>query len=227
MSRKFIPSREAELLQWSENFCAGMAKLSGPLGLAAQQVQAYQSQHEAFAALYEKAQDVARRTQVIVQQKNDAKRSLVRLARQLARQIQDSPETTDEMRSALGLTVHVMKRKRIARPSDVPQIDVLRMDGSQVHLRLTRGPCGRSSKPAGVQGASVFSYVGDEPPNEVGRWTFEGNTSRTICAVDVTCSTDRVVKAWLTACWYNPRGESGPAAKPVCVQIARTMVTAA
>jgi hypothetical protein len=52
------------------------------------------------------------------------------------------------------------------------------------------------SKPAGVSGASIFSYVGAVPPADMSAWKFEGNTSKTAVQVvfpNTTAGGDGVV----------------------------------
>jgi hypothetical protein len=75
-------------------------------------------------------------------------------------------------------------------------------------------------KPAGVQGASVFSYVGATPPVEVTGWTFQGNTTLTTIDVTFASTLPPGTVVWFTAFWYNPRAKAGPGCSPVSAILA-------
>ena len=71
---------------------------------------------------------------------------------------------------------------------------------------------------AGVAGASVFTLVGAEAPADPAAWQFEGMITRTTFAVsfEQRSGADTV---WVSAFWYNEKGQSGNASAPVSVNL--------
>jgi hypothetical protein len=51
-------------------------------------------------------------------------------------------------------------------------------------------------------------------------WTFEGNMTRPVFAIDLDSAVPAGARVWIAAMWYNTRGQCGPvsAAKSVRVQ---------
>ena len=63
-------------------------------------------------------------------------------------------------------------------------MDVIEILGRAVRVRLhDAAGDGKRSKPAGVKGAAVFSFVGPVPPEDASAFKFEGNTTRTTMTV--------------------------------------------
>ncbi len=81
-------------------------------------------------------------------------------------------------------------------------------------------------KPAGVSGASIFSYVEATAPSDISAWKFEGNTGKTAVVVFPN-TTAAGATVWLTAFWFNPRKQSGPACTPVSTNVQRGSVSMA
>ena len=126
------------------------------------------------------------------------------------------PGTTNTQRSDLGLTVRNPEPTPIPPPASAPNIDVLSVDENTVRIRL-HDPANptRRGKPAGVDGAAIFSFVGDDAPTAEATWRFEGNTTRTAINVTFPNTGAPGSKVWFTAFWFNERKQSGPAATPV------------
>jgi hypothetical protein len=81
-----------------------------------------------------------------------------------------------------------------------------------VKLRLTTSSP-RNGKPSGAAGASVFSFVGAQPPTDIDSWVFRGSTGKTEIEVPFD-SSSAASTVFITAFWFNRRAESGPAAQP-------------
>ncbi len=71
-----------------------------------------------------------------------------------------------------------------------------------------------SAKPAGVKGASLFSFVADQAPSDLSAWSFAGDTTENVHDIVVPPQTAAGAKVWLTAFWFNNRMESAPEASP-------------
>lgn len=134
--------------------------------------------------------------------------------------MQKYPGTTDTQRAELGLTVHDVLPSPIPPPADAPGILVESVDGRTVSIRLIdpANPT-RRGRPAGVDGATVLSYVGATRPEDTGAGKFEGSISRTTFDVAFPTTVAAGAKVWLTAFWFNPRAQSGPACEPVSAYV--------
>jgi len=174
-----------------------------------------------FGVALQNSSDPLTRGKRTVFLKNEAKKQLVKLTRELARQINNTLSVTDQQRQELGLTIRKVEPTPVPVPSGKPKIEVIKIDGHRVTLRLSDVEKPKSlAKPAGTAGASVFSFVGVSPPGDFQNWTFESNVTR---PSETTLSFDQSLalgtQVWFTAFWYNPRGQSGPATNPVSTLI--------
>jgi hypothetical protein len=219
MATNFLPSREADLVTWSVNFKTKITATPTAYGLTAAQASAYGTLHNAFVAAYQMANNPNTRSPSNIIAKDTAKNALETSARMLARMVQATPSVTAQQKSDLGLTVRVGPTP-IPPPSDSPNIDVVGRMGTTVSTRLHDGSGSRRGKPAGVAGASVFSFVGTQPPMNVNDWKFEGNNTRTTVDVTFDAALAPGTVVWLTAFWYNPRGQSGPGCTPISAILA-------
>lgn len=220
MATNFIPDREADLVTWSTNFDTLITAAPTTYGLTAAQATAYATKHSAFVAAYQTASDPATRSPSNIVAKDTAKLALVAEARMLARIVQATPSVTAQQKSDLGLTVRDAEPSPIPPPAVAPGIVIVSVSGHTVRVRLqdVSAPTNRG-KPAGVSGATVLSYVGDAPPADAGDWKFEGNTGRTVFDVEFPPAVAAGSKVWLTAFWFNPRKQSGPAATPASAYV--------
>jgi hypothetical protein len=216
----FIPTREASLVTWMANFGSKITSTPTAFGLTAAQATAFGALNTAFVAAYTTAKDPLTRSPANIQAKKTAKVALIANARLLAGIVQKFPAITNAQRSELGLTVH-NSPSPVPPPAFAPGVDVVSVTLNTVRLRLhdTVNPS-RRGKPAGVSGASIFSFVGAVAPTEESGWKFEGNASRTVVDVTFTGATAPGAKVWFTAFWFNAKKQSGPASAPVGTNIA-------
>jgi hypothetical protein len=220
MATDFLPSREADLVTWSANFSALILATPSAYGLTPAQAVGYQALNDAYAAAYQTANDPSTRSPASIVTKNTAKTSLITNARLLAGIVQKFPATTNTQRTELGLTVKDAGPTPIPPPAEMPVLEVTERFGTTVKIKLHDGSGARRGKPAGVAGASVFSFVGPAAPSEIGDWKFEGNTMRPITEIDFAPTLSPGTLVWMTAFWFNPKGESGPGCAPVSTNIA-------
>lgn len=219
-SNDFIPAREADLVTWSINFDTKITATPTDYGLTALQATAYAAVHDAFIAAYNMANDPTTRSPVNITAKNTAKAALIDEARELARIVQATPGVTPAQKEGLGLNPRTNGPSPVPVPEEAPTLDVVVREGTMVRIKLHDGSGSRRGKPAGVAGASVFSFVGATPPVEVSDWKFEGNTTRTVVELNFAAELPPGTIVWMTAFWYNPRGMSGPGCTPVSAILA-------
>jgi hypothetical protein len=216
----FIPGREADLVTWSLNLKTKITATPTAYGLTAPQATAYGVLHDAFVTAYNASANEASNSSAAVVTKNTAKAALIANARLLAGIVQRAPATTNTQRAELGLTVKDAGPSPIPPPAAAPDVDIISATGNTVRIRL-HDPANptRRGKPAGVDGASIFSFVGANPPAEESGWKFEGNITRTAVDVAFPSGTAAGAKVWFTAFWFNERKQRGPAATPVTTNI--------
>jgi hypothetical protein len=61
----------------------------------------------------------------------------------------------------------------------------------------------------------IYSFVGATPPSDPSEFKFEGTTTRTTFDVVFPSSLPGGAQVWLSACWANPRTQSGPSCPAV------------
>lgn len=213
-----FPASDTGLLAWSLNFSTRITAAPVPLGLTAAQATAYGTLHTNFSNAMA-AIDPGERSKSLVSAKNAARSALKTSARQLASIIQGQPAVTDAQKIDLGLTVRNAPTP-IPPPANAPGITILSTAGNTVKLRLIDAvDSANRGKPAGVDGASVFSFVGAAAPTEEAEWNFEGVTSKTRIDIVFPETITPGARVWFTAFWFNARKQNGPAATPVGTNI--------
>jgi len=220
MSKDFLPSRDGELLTWSANFDARVNAAPTTMGLTVAQAAEYTSLHLGFESAMGIVNNPATRTRGAVSAKDAARTPLKAFARELARIINAYPGTSNQMRIDLGLNPRKDSSAPIPLPAEAPALEVASAFGRMLKLKLHPMNSPSKGKPQGVQGATIFSFVGPNPPAELSQWKFEGNTTRTHFEVEFLPSVPVGSQVWLTAFWTNPRGQSGPACVPISAYLA-------
>lgn len=216
----FLPGREASLITWSNNFSTLISATPTAFGLTAAQATAFATVNTAWVTAYNTAKNSLTRSPANIITKNQAKKTMIAEARQLAGVIQKFPTITNTQRSELGLTVPSTPSP-IPVPSSAPAVEINSVSGWTVNVRLHDSTSGsKRGKPAGVSGASLFSFVGATAPADIASWKFEGNTGRT-AKLQVTFDSSNApgAKVWLTAFWFNNRKQSGPACDPISTNL--------
>lgn len=214
---RLFPSTDAGLLAWSLNFSTKISATPLVYGLSAALATGYATLHTAFATNLA-ACDPNERSKSLVAAKNDARTNLKTQARLLAKLVEGTATVTDAQKIELGLNVR-KQPSPIPVPDAPPMVEVTDRIGTTVYIRLHDGS-GRRAKPTGVAGARVYTYIGAAPPATVSEWFEEGQTTRGDVELDFDPETPAGTKVWITAAWYNPRGQLGPGCTPISTVIA-------
>jgi hypothetical protein len=218
MAKNFYRQTDAELVASSLTFSTLISATPEAYGLTAAQATAYAALNTAYAAAYGTAIEPSTRTRSAVAAKDQARKSLVASAKQLATFIIDNLAVSNAQLIDLGLS------PRTARvigpvPGSPPGVAIKSVNGWIVQIRLSDSVTERRGKLPGTIGASVFSYVGEAPPADISAWKFEGSTGRVVLDVAFDNTLAPGTKVWLTAFWFNFRKESGPACDPVSTRL--------
>lgn len=223
MPGDYLPATDGGLNDWAANFGAQITADAPDLGITPEEAGGFTVLQTDYATKYAAATNPETRGRATVLAKNTAKRLLVRESRKLAMKITNNPGVTDQQRNNLGLTVRDDDPSPVAVPDTSPIIEVVSVKGNRISLRLRVSangePVSGRGKPTGVTGATVLSYVGEQPPTEISDWKFEGSTTRTSVLLDMPASLAAGSKVWLTAFWFNRKSQSGPATQPVSTSV--------
>src|SRR6516162_9145654 len=184
MTRDFLPAKDADLLAWSSNFSAKITAEAVSIGLTASQATQYSTLSGAFASALATATEPSTRTRGTISAKNVARTALKAQARDLARIVNAYPPITNQQRIDLGLTPRSGTQTPIQPPTESPVLEVVSANGRILKLKIHSPSSPRRSKPAGVNGSSIFSFVGSAPPADIANWKFEGSTTRTLVDVE-------------------------------------------
>ena len=216
----FLPSREADLTIWSATFSAWITATPLLVGLTAAQALTFKNLNDAWALAFAKANSGETNSDSAREAKDTAKIALKDEARLLAGIIQKFPGTTDQQRAALGLTVPNPTPSPIPAPVDAPNFRSIKTNGWTLSVKIQGADTERRGKPAGCQGAIVWTWIGDtNPPTDIREWSCEGPVTRTNFDVKMPSTLAPLTKMWLTACWYSPRGVIGPLTPPVATRV--------
>jgi hypothetical protein len=214
MSVDFLPSREAALVGWANNFVTLVAEKPTAFGLTEAQATALTTLNTNFVTAYNLCENGAGRSPANVQLKNDRKAALVSEVRKLVRIIQAFPGVSDVERQQLRITVP-KNRSPIPVPQTAPQVTVTGARGRAVTIDIREPNTERRSKPAGTGTAAVLTFVGAVPPTDPALWKLEFVTTRTTAEVQFPYDLPAGSGVWVAAAWQNPRQERGPISVPV------------
>ena len=219
MARNFYLGKHADIVAGSANFSTLITASPTSYGLTAGQATSFGTLNTALQSAFSAAVNPPTRTPVTVEALTLAIKNMRASAVLLAKIVYATPTVNDSQLVGLGLLPRP-SRAPVPPPANAPAIDVRSVSGNTVKLRLhAAGDSTRRGKPAGVAGASIFSFVGTNPPTEETDWKFEGNASRTNIEVVFPSGTPSGSRVWFTAFWFNQRKQRGPAADPVGTNI--------
>jgi hypothetical protein len=218
MARNFYFGKDADIVAGSANFASLIATGFASYGLTTGQATAFGTLNTALQSAYSASVNPSTRTPVTVEAKNVALHNMRVSAVNLAKIVYSTATVNDSQLVALGLLPR-SSRTPVPPPANAPDIDIVSVSGNTVRIRLHEAGSTRRGKPVGVDGASVFSFVGATPPDETSEWNFEGVTAKTVVNVAFPPATAPGAKVWFTAFWFNERKQSGPASAPVGTNI--------
>jgi hypothetical protein len=177
----------------------------------------YTTLHDAWMAAYDAATADGSKSKALVVAKNDAKNALLVLAREYYGQIQSSLAVTNENKTLIGVRVRDSIPSPVPPPALAPLVTIVSVVGRVARFKLADATAPTSRrKPLNAEGATILSYVGATPPaaNDPG-WKIEGQTGRTTFTVEFPNTVAPGTACWVTALWYNRRGQYSPACAPV------------
>ena len=223
MANGLFPDTNSGMLSWATVFRNGITPTPTLFGLTAAQAAAFGSLTDVYSAALLVCQSPATKTKTAVAAKAQALVNLKANAKLLISIIEGQAAVTNSQKIALGLKIRSASTP-IPAPADAPALDVVSVSGWTVKIKLhDTNPASKRGRPAGVAGASVFSFVpttpGQTPPADVSAWTFEGSTSKTSMEIAFSPSVAPGTQVYLCARWFNPRSAAGPLCSPVSTNV--------
>lgn len=225
MPRDFYPRPEAAIVAFTANLSAKLSAAPSDYGIPPETAAEYASLQQAFAEAYATCQNAGTNASTAYTGKADARIALERMTRQLVGMFYVSPTLTDELRSALNLKPRAIRRQRRPVPDAPPILRVKATSGNVVRLELCEFTSSKRRRPRDVSGAVIKGYVGTNPPADGKAWLMMGSTSRATTQVTFAPHLPPGTLVWLTAYWFNARGESGPACTPVPTHLSHSIKT--
>lgn len=214
----YLPTREADLLGWSNNFATKLVGGPADYGITQADATNYQALQTAFAMTYAAATNPNTRNKPSIAAKNTAKQSMIEATRSLVQIIQYGPEITNMKREELDIPIRDNEPTPIGLPTEMPRLSVTRVTGAVLELEILNQENQRR-KPAGVRTAWIYTYVGPAPSPDLKLWRFEGGSTRSNPTIEFPESVTAGTEVWITALWVNPTDQPGPACAPVKAHI--------
>lgn len=222
MSTSYLPSRDADVPAWMDNFINYAGVNAAALGLTPAQVTDIGDLEASFVdalASHNAAQIAAK----AARQDKDAKRkALFAATRALVNIVQHHPGVTDTQREALGISIPKGNKTPVPVPSARPDPDVAQIDELTHTLRIVNSDTNKTAKPDGVSGTEVWMKVvpaGQPAPVNPEDLDFAGFTTTAKFVRDFDGG-DAGKTAYYRTRYLNTRGEHGPWGNQVAATVA-------
>ena len=215
MARQFYNKKDSEFSAGSANFASLIAEEYESLGLTIEQVDEYQSLDQAFQLAFRSALSSETRTSVAIADRNISRRSLHDCAQRLGQRIYAGINIDNAKLVALGL-LPVHSRKRVNPPEGSPTVQLEKNDGRWVRLRIyDANSASRRSKPKGVLAAQIFACVSESAPTSPSQYRLQRFTTTAFVEITFPDSVPSGATIWISANWFNKRGEHGISSVPM------------
>ncbi|MFT3788754.1 MAG: hypothetical protein QM770_21725 [Tepidisphaeraceae bacterium] len=227
----YLPTTDRRLLQWAGHFNELIQIDPARYGLSPERSAAFDAIYQTFASALA-ACEPAIRSRSATSVKNTARANLKANVGTLVSLIRGAAGVSDAQKIALGIGVRA-RPTRIDAPDRAPLLTVRSVRATTATVVLTDPTSSRRGKPDGAAGATLFVYVGDEPPTNLSGWRYYGQTGRTTIDITFESSLPPGTRVWFTALWFSARKETSPLSPPIHthlqgggVQVSKAMVRA-
>lgn len=226
MTRSFFDEPEAQFAAGSQVFLQGLEGTPPPFNVPGSLVTQYEFLNSTLQELVADCGNPSLRTPTKVAQKRAAKKACRAAAVAIAAIVRAFPGTTDAQLVALSLAPRGPRQAR--RVPGKAALRIASVSGRTVVGRLSdpSDPTRRGLPPE-VDGATVVSYTGSEPPSDVEAWSFVANVSRASFKTTFPATVAPGSKVWLAAFFFNERKQSGEASDPVSTYLGASLSQAA
>jgi hypothetical protein len=210
-----VPTSDAALVPYVNNFYSRGNSAPADFGYVAAQMTQLGTLRTAYIDLMDAIAEGAR-SKALVADKNLAKANLLAYLRELYAFCAANTTVTPGNKELIGVVV------RSDEPSPVPPVALAPVVAvKSVSNRIVRGTLRDATtessrrKPLNAAGALILIAHGPTPPVSKSGWTVAGQTGRTTWVTEVPADVQPGEPCYITAMWYNERGEYSPAADPI------------
>jgi hypothetical protein len=214
----YLPTRIADLIEWAVAFLRNATLLKEDIGLSDQALSDLSTTVDRAKASVDAASDPLTRTRISIERQREDLATLKRSLRSLVKQVQAFPQTTDDQRRQLDITVPDRTRTERPTPTEEPVVTITQTQRHMVAIKIRRED-GRAGKPAGISGMNVYYAVSDTVPTHIGGWTHAGQATRMGHVIAMPTDVPAGATIWITANYYNGRGEVGPLADAISTNL--------
>ncbi|MEK6701192.1 MAG: hypothetical protein AABZ53_02940 [Planctomycetota bacterium] len=216
----YIPSRDADLESWLQNFKTLIAATPTNYGLVAADGTAITTSYTAWHTAFLAATNPTTRTKITVAAKNQQKALTLVLVRGYAATIRANLAVSDAFKAGLGLHIKDTQPTPVPPPSTYPVLAIRSMGAGLQNLIATdQGASDSRARPVGSAGLLIYRAIATGPVGEPTAATFLAFVGRP--ALQSTfISADSGKTATYFARWTNAKGEMGPWSPPVSLPIA-------
>lgn len=208
----YIPTKDADLIDWGSNFASVITADPAAYGLLAADALVIQTNFDEFQAAYTLAVNPATRTIVTIAAKDEEKAGFLSLARGYAAIIRANAGVSDEAKAAAGLTIPDPTPTPIPVPTTSPLLAAPLQGQGVILMTITDSATPTlKKKPFGVLGGILYAgvWTGATPPVP-GTLTVVGLYTKSDNVITTASFASPGDKFRFQAQWYNRKGQLGP-----------------
>ena len=219
MSFNYLPNADAAFLAWTANF-ANLLDTEGPtVGMTAAQIAAYVAKQAAYAAIYAIADQPTTRTRPAT---SGSQHRQGRAGDDDARLGAHHAGVTGDDRHAPPLVPDQCPssdRRFQCRPRGATVRTVSAVQRTIVADIFDAASATKRGRAPLTAGAKVYTFVGASYPSDPTLWSYQGDYTKARVEIEMPASVPGGSQVWIMAAWYNSKGETGPIAEPVSINI--------
>lgn len=210
----YIPARLENYESFARNLYDKLTADAAAYGTTDDAIIPFAAAYEVFAAAFAKANDPATRTRPVIAGRDTARDQLTEQIRPLVATLQASPVMTDEKREELEITIRDNTPTPVPVPTEQPKLLIEPPLATTIHFKVANAD-GKRARPEGATGTLVYTYLGDVAPTDTTQWQFRGLSTKYKNELSFPADTPPGSRVFLSACWVNRRGETGPLSHPI------------
>lgn len=215
----YIPARDAELIEWGNNFVTLL--VANPLlyGITAPEAAQLQALYNDFRASWLLAVDPGTRSKPTVAEKDEDKALFVFAARRAAQRIKLNLGTDTDSIIALGLSVDDITPTPRMAPATQPIVSILAATPFQHTIRVADSATpNKRAQPFGSVGCLIVGNIGTVVGTDPEEAEFMAVVTRFPAAINYDVDTvGKIATLW--GAWMGSRGDLGPWSSPAVMHI--------
>ena len=210
MSTSYVPTKDADLDAWMNNFQTLVAAAPATYGLTSTDATALTGEYNTFHAAYLLVTNPSTKTKTTVNAKDVARNAAIVVYRAYSTIIRANLAVTDANKIALGIPPRDPTNTPVPPPATFPVITVLNNTAlvTNIQIRDTLTPTSRA-KPAGVKQMELHAVTSATVISDPASIPYRAILTRTPDAIAWDAS-DAGKTAYIAARWMNGKGQVGP-----------------